>query len=68
MNEAVLAAYGLSEADLLGAGWESTIYALGPPSRSWGRATGARTGRVYGWLAALAVRRAASPENVNAKS
>ena len=30
MNEAVLAAYGLSKADLLGAGWESTIYALGP--------------------------------------
>ena len=30
MNEAVLAAYRLSEADLLGSGWESTIYALGP--------------------------------------
>ena len=30
MNEAVLTAYRLSEADRLGSGWESTIYALGP--------------------------------------
>ena len=30
MNEVVLTTYGLSEADRLGSGWESTIYALGP--------------------------------------
>lgn len=29
MSKAVMAAYGLSDADLLGSGWESTIYALG---------------------------------------
>ena len=29
MNETVLKAHGLSEANLLGVGWESTIYALG---------------------------------------
>lgn len=29
MNDAVLAHYGLNETDLLGSGWESTIYALG---------------------------------------
>lgn len=29
MSLAVMAAYGLSDADLLGSGWESTIYALG---------------------------------------
>ena len=30
MNEAVIAAFGVTDADLLGSGWESTIYALGP--------------------------------------
>jgi aminoglycoside phosphotransferase (APT) family kinase protein len=29
MSEAVIAAYGVTDADLLGSGWESTIYALG---------------------------------------
>jgi hypothetical protein len=29
MSDAVLAAFGVTEADLLGSGWESTIYALG---------------------------------------
>ena len=30
MNDTVLAHYGLNETSLLGSGWESTIYALGP--------------------------------------
>ena len=30
MSEAVTAAFGVTEADLIGSGWESTIYALGP--------------------------------------
>lgn len=30
MNGAVTAAFGVTDADLLGSGWESTIYALGP--------------------------------------
>ena len=30
MSEAVTAAFGVTDADLLGSGWESTIYALGP--------------------------------------
>lgn len=29
MSDAVIAAFGVTEADLLGSGWESTIYALG---------------------------------------
>lgn len=29
MSEAVMAAFGVTDADLLGSGWESTIYALG---------------------------------------
>lgn len=29
MSEAVTAAFGVTDADLLGSGWESTIYALG---------------------------------------
>lgn len=29
MSEAVTAAFGVTEADMLGDGWESTIYALG---------------------------------------
>jgi aminoglycoside phosphotransferase (APT) family kinase protein len=30
MSDAVIAAFGVTDADLLGSGWESTIYALGP--------------------------------------
>ncbi len=30
MNDAVTTAFGVTNADLLGSGWESTIYALGP--------------------------------------
>ena len=30
MTKAIMDAYGLRDADLLGSGWESTIYALGP--------------------------------------
>jgi aminoglycoside phosphotransferase (APT) family kinase protein len=30
MSDAVIKAFGVTEADLLGDGWESTIYALGP--------------------------------------
>lgn len=30
MTDAVIAAFGVTDADLLGSGWESTIYALGP--------------------------------------
>jgi aminoglycoside phosphotransferase (APT) family kinase protein len=30
MSEAVTAAFGVTEADLIGSGWESTIYGLGP--------------------------------------
>ncbi len=30
MSEAVTAVFGVTEADLIGSGWESTIYALGP--------------------------------------
>ena len=29
MTEVVTAAFGVTEADLIGSGWESTIYALG---------------------------------------
>lgn len=29
MTEALQAAFGVTDADLLGSGWESTIYALG---------------------------------------
>ena len=29
MTDAVIAAFGVTDADLLGSGWESTIYALG---------------------------------------
>ena len=30
MSDAVIKAFGVTDADLLGSGWESTIYALGP--------------------------------------